>query len=163
LNISMADNYPVELIMGERVPDQIFSDDEKLYIRFDEILGEFVAPTSLICPNQSANRSTICTNPEWVLLSEVPETPDVFKDWGYGYVKVRDIPTPLTPPSLGALTTEFKPFHVPFLYNYSHTEIRPYRSGADVHKLKSNVRNLFKINLCRRIIILKRPDLPTIA
>jgi hypothetical protein len=154
----MADNYPVELIMGERVADQTFSDDEKLYIRFDEILGEFVAPTSLICPNQSANRSTFCTDPEWVLLSELPETPDQFKDWGYGYVEVRDIPTPLTP--AGALMTEFRPFHDPFPYNYSHTEVRPYRSGGHVRKLKSNVRNLFKITLCRRIIILKRPDLP---
>jgi hypothetical protein len=153
----MADNYPVELITGERVADQTFSDDEKLYIRFDLTVGEFVAPTSLICPNQSANRSTICRDPEWVLLCEVAETPDKFKDWGYGYVEVRDIPSPLTPTGAGALTTEFKPFHVPFPHNYSHTEIRPYRSEASVPKLKSNVKNLFKIELCRKITIIKRP------
>lgn len=160
-HISMANDYPIELVTGERVAHQSFSDNEELYIRFEEIHGDIVAIASLRCPNQSTYRSTVCTDAKWVLLSEPPDTPDQFKYWGYGYVSVGNIPSPLTSPS--SIVTEFKPLHDPTPYNYSHTEIRAYRSGNEIHKLKKNVRLNFRIKLSQEITILKKPDLQTIS
>ncbi|HYA40602.1 MAG TPA: hypothetical protein VEF34_04835 [Syntrophobacteraceae bacterium] len=154
----MADSYPAELITGGRASDQNFPDDEKLYIRFDQMDGKKVAPDSLRCPNQSANRSTLCSKPEWVLLSEPPEPPDKYKHWGYGYVTVGSIPTPLIP--VGAKSTDFIPIHDPRPYNYSHTEIKAYRSGIEVRNLQHNVRLLFKTKLAQKITPLKKPGLP---
>ncbi len=149
-------NYPDELITRGRTANQNFADTESLFIRFKEVDGDEVAVDGLRCPNQSCNRGTICTNPEWVLLAEPPAHSDRFKHWGYGYVQVRDIPGPLESP--GGVVAEFKPFHDPTKYNYSHTEIQAYKSGRRTNNLNDEVKLQFRIDLSHSIVILKNPN-----
>lgn len=150
-------SYPDELITKGRTANQNFADTELLYIRFAEIDGDEVAPEGLRCPNQSSNRSLFCNNPGWVLLGEPPADPDKFKNWGYGQVLVNEIPGQLESP--GGVAAEFKPFHDPTEYNYSHTEIRAYKSGNRTNNLNDDVRMRFRIELSQKIVILKKPTL----
>ncbi len=149
-------SYPDELITKGRTANQNFADTELLYIRFAEIDGDEVAPEGLRCPNQSSNRSIFCSNPAWVLLPEPPADPDRFKSWGYGHVQVEEIPGQLESP--GGVVAEFKPFHDPTEYNYSHTEILAYKSGKQTNNLPDLVKLQFRIDLSQKIAILKKPS-----
>lgn len=149
----MSSCIPSELHRSGRGIDPNFTNDEDLYLRFKYILNNIPSPSEIRCPDQSVNRSKYCSRPEWVLLP-------TFQDYGYGSLKVRDVPARLV--SAGGVGYNFRPEHAPEEENYSHTEIRAYRESDSkrIKKIKGNKRLKmeFRMQICESVIILRYPS-----
>jgi len=127
----MNNPLPQQMYRNGRAPDPDFTQEERLYIRFERLTGGKIEVTDIICPNQSVNRSKY-SEPEWVLLTECMS----FANWGYGYFEVGEILDHLISP--GGIYFYFRIVHDPLDTNYSHSEIRAYR---DQHR-QQRARNI---------------------
>ena len=145
------EEIPEEMYRRGRPKDLVFLPEEGLFIRFNQFEGKKVHPLCIRYPNQSVNRGKY-SKPEWVLIPE-----SKFGCWGYGTIKVEDIPKSLI--STGGVINNLTVKHDPFEDNYSHSEIRAYRNSDSVKNPTKSIRSKFRVKFSRKIQILKKPKL----
>lgn len=142
-------DIPDEMHRRGRSPQNNFSLEEDLYIRFEKVTGDQVAIGPIRCPDQSVNRSRY-SEPGWVLLPG-------HSHWGFGTFKVQDIPTPMERDAGDPY--EFIITHDPEEENYSHSEIRAFSNGTRFEKIKNKkIKLTFRIQLSQKVQINKLPD-----
>lgn len=155
----MPNHIPFEMFRSGRPEDPSFLPDEKLYIRFQVLLPNNKIDTAEIrVPKQSVNRSKHECRPEWVLLSLYPK----YKNCGYGYFEVKDIP-PFLMSDSELVQFNFRVGHAPLEENYHHSEIQAYKGQKFTRPLSRIDRNRtmkmrFRKQIVRNIRIIQRPS-----
>lgn len=144
---------PDDMYRKGRPVDPVFLDDECLYIRVS-YLDHHNKPnlTCIRFTEQSANRSKY-SKPEWVLL------PDM-KDWGIISIKVKDVRINIK--SASGIDFNCDATHQPNEDNYSHSEIRTYKSGKYIpnsgKRIKTKIKQKIRMRLIENCEVLKFPD-----
>ena len=97
---------------------------KKIYIiRFQRTEGNKVSISEIKFPDQSLNRARY-SEAQWILIP-------IYQNWGYGTIRVRDVPKEISIPSGKTNTCQIE--HAPEEKNYSHCEIRAYKNGMRVN------------------------------
>jgi hypothetical protein len=121
LATSSIPNYPEELLINGRSPDEIFEADELLFYRAPKLdeRGK-IGSVDVICPNTSVNRGKY-SKPIHTLYCRFPQ----FINWFVLEIRVGDVPKELQ--SGDGKKLQFFPVHDPTPppeENYAHAEIR---------------------------------------
>ncbi|MFZ0052557.1 MAG: hypothetical protein WAK96_12350 [Desulfobaccales bacterium] len=126
--------------------------EEGLYIRFQSVERNEVPISEIKFPDQSLNRARY-SEAHWVLIP-------IFHNWGYGIIKVRDVPREISLPSGKTNTCRIE--HAPEEENYSHCEVRAYKNGMRVNNNNKDKQLglKFRENFRRKIEISKYPEMP---
>jgi len=148
----------------EARPNQIFLGDEVLYFRcrkdWLEPNGNNIKPANIPFPNQSVNRQKY-SKPKDVLLPSMEAKTKEWIFWGVARVFVRDIPEDMkTQGSAKAkeVSYEFCVVHDPENDNYSHSEIRVKKDGAEVKKVNSQkIKKAYRTDLSFKSKIIIKP------
>jgi hypothetical protein len=143
------ESIPDEMFRKGRPIVSLFSPEEDLYIRFNQVDGNKVHPMCIRYPNQSVNRGNY-SDPDWVLIPK-----SKFWDWGYGAFKVKDVPKALI--SVGGARNNLTVEHDPLEENYAHTEIRAYKNSIRVKNPNKSILAKFQVRLSQKIHILRLP------
>ncbi|MGB7913500.1 MAG: hypothetical protein WCF59_14890 [Desulfobaccales bacterium] len=148
------DNIPDEMLQRGREPDPDFPLEEDLFVRFQTVENNKVSISDIKFPDQSVNRSRY-SEAIWILIPM-----SKFRNWGYGVIKVQDIPREPRIPS--GKTNQCQIEHCPLEQNYSHCEIRAYKNGIRVNNNNKDKRIglQFRLEFIRKIEIRKFPDYP---
>lgn len=142
---------PEAMLRKGREPDQDFPLEEDLYIRFQRTEGNEVPISEIKFPDQSLNRARY-SEAQWILIP-------IYQNWGYGTIRVRDVPKEISIPSGKTNTCQIE--HAPEEKNYSHCEIRAYKNGMRVNNNNKDKRLglRFREDFRRKIEISKYPEM----
>lgn len=144
--------FPERLLRRGRPVDPVFEPEERLYRRLrviDVDLEGRIEPTSLESPDFSVNRGKY-SEPADVILSD--------SSHGIASFTVADVPESLL--SAEEIEFQFSVEHDPLDDNYSHSEVRSYKSGGRLGPRKKPpkaIKTLFRLSLVPKMEILREP------
>jgi hypothetical protein len=161
LEISLAPNYPVELLCNGRIADQNFSPEELLYFRctdFD-IQGK-VNVDEIRCPDTSVNRGSL-SRPEYVLYARLPK----YSEYKVAQFRVDEIPSHVLKDD--GQRVDFQIAHDPTQKtgsqddNYAHCEIRAFEGGLRRKNVASTAAKKYRMKLRNAMVpVANLPVLP---
>ena len=121
-------DLPPDMLRRGRDPDQDFSDEELLFLRFrgDQYSSDTgIGLEAIRVPDLSVNREKHGGRPEYLLVNR-DHLLARHRVWGVSEFRVGDIPRELN--HQGEYYT-FRPVHDPKAHNYFHTEVQCFDSG----------------------------------
>ena len=121
------------MIQAGRGRDNRFSANHRLFRRCkkDEVIGDHLTGASISYDNMSTNWSKY--SKPWDVIFDFP-------NYGIARLRVGDLPDNLPvaqPPGTPVAPHAFRPQHVPYPENYSHTEIWVYKADERLKRVSS--------------------------
>ncbi|MCI0639805.1 MAG: hypothetical protein L0Y58_25400 [Verrucomicrobia subdivision 3 bacterium] len=149
---------PPEMMALERVADNEFENQERLYRRVppESFDGDEPSVAAVELPDMSVGRGKY-GRPEWLLLHED------HRGWGVIYFVVRDIPPDREIIQAGIIAFTLEPRHVPLAKNYPHSEVWVFREGVHICKKDMNLHLLdpdFHLRWRERIVLASHVAIP---